>query len=157
MRNSHMHYLVPPAYLKYTLTSGGLWADAWRACQLGIRLQKKKKKNPGNRDFLQIEDRLVFSCLRIISWWRDVTLRWISDFISVGFYSCHPCPWTRRPCPKLAALKSLPFFFLFYPDVFVRRTPAPQHPCYSALLSSSIPEIRDNEADVWQTWEVWSC
>lgn len=58
MRKTHMHYLVPLAYLKYT-GFRGVCADAWRACQLGIR----RLKNLGNRDFLQIGDRLVFSCL----------------------------------------------------------------------------------------------
>lgn len=81
-------------------------ADAWRACQLGIRLLK----NLGNTDFLQIGDRLVFSCLRIILWWRDVMRRWISDLVSAGFYSCPPCPWTSWPCPKLSP-QQLSFIF----------------------------------------------
>lgn len=96
-RKAHMAYLVILAYLKYTWASRKLWADVWRACQRGFRWPG----DLGNRDFLQIGDRLVFLCLRIIPWWRDVMQRCISDRISSGFYSCQPCPWTSRPCPKL--------------------------------------------------------
>lgn len=104
---------------------GRVWAEAWRACQLSIRLLK----NLGNRDLPQIEDRLVFSCLRIIRWWRDVMRSWIPDLISTGFYSSHPCPWTLLPRPQLSP-RQLSFV---NPTLLLPRGPV----CARCTISSS--------------------
>lgn len=65
MRNIHVSYLVPLSYLE-SIKTLGVWEQMHegRVTLLSIRLLK----NLGKRDFLQTEDWLVFSCLRIILW-----------------------------------------------------------------------------------------
>lgn len=55
-----MHHLVPLAYLKYTETSGVCGQMREGRVEPGIR----RLSNLGDRDFLQIGDRLVFSRLK---------------------------------------------------------------------------------------------
>lgn len=101
-----------------------MWADAWRACQLGIR----RLKNLGNKDFLQIGDRLVFSCLRIILWWSDVMLSWIFDyFFPRWFLQMLPLPLDFMG-PILNCY--LNTFFLVY-------SPNLRHPFHLTLCSFS--------------------
>lgn len=128
------------------------WAQAERVCRLGIRLLT----NLGSGDFLVIAESLVFSCLGIIRWWRDIMRRWIPDPISAGYYRCHPCPWLPSLVLNYPLKLSLFFFeppppFLFPQGVICAShtisSPAlplntsPPSMCLTSMCLTSEPEI----------------
>lgn len=101
----------------------------------GVRLLT----NLGSGDFLLIAESLVFSCLGIIRWWRDIMRRWIPDPISAGYYRCHPCPWLLSLVLNYPLKLPPPFSLFFWPPPlpcsqrvsFVLHTPFPHQHCHS--------------------------
>lgn len=124
-------------------------------CRLGVRLLT----NPGTRDFLVIEESLVFSCPGIIRWCRDIMLRWIPDPIH-WVLQLPPLPLTSRPCPKLSP-QAFPFFL--YPSVLfpwgvIYASHTISSPALPLNTSPPIYVVNITSHDnVWQTCMVWSC
>lgn len=129
------------------------WAQTRRVCRLGVRLLT----NLGSGDFLVILESLVFSCLGIIRWWRDI-------MVDSWSYLCWvlqmpPLPLTSRPCPKLSP-RAFPFCELPLP------VPTGCHLCFTHHFLTStatqhfspiyVLNIRAGD-NVWQTHVVWSC
>lgn len=147
-----MHHLVPPGLI---LTTHGLQEGAGTEKGVVVLLT-----NLQSGDFPLIEESLVFSCVGIIRWWRDIMRRWIPDPVSSGYYSRHPCPWLLSLVLNYPLKLSLFFFVSLLPG------PTGCHLCFTHHFITStatqhfspiyVFHIRA-EDNVWQTCVVWSC